>query len=208
MNKLSKDKRDKIVLVAMGGFALVAAVYFLVISGQRVALQQYDQAMLELDDRLNKAERRIRLAARVNTELAEMQDKVGRFEAQMIPREQLNGKKWMLDTINDFMKGRFRLELRAMSNDPLTGPQFLSLPNFDYGAAAYNVEMSGYFHEFGRFLADFENHFPFMSVQNLQVSPVASSVLADRAEGVIPADEREKLIFSMRVVVLYKPAQL
>jgi hypothetical protein len=72
------------------------------------------------------------------------------------------------------------------------------LPDFPYKAADYKVDGAAHYHEFGRFLADFENSYPYMRIQNLNLFPDMSST----------TDDHEKLIFQMEIVTLVKPSPL
>ena len=69
------------------------------------------------------------------------------------------------------------------------------LAQFPYDAALFSVRGSAYFHDFGKFLADFENEFPYFRVQNIS--------LTAGSEGAVGTEE--KLFFKMDVVALIKP---
>src|SRR5437667_30229 len=51
------------------------------------------------------------------------------------------------------------------------------LPQFPYQAAIFTVRGAGHYHDFGKFLADFENSFPYFRVQNLSLSVASDSVV-------------------------------
>ena len=64
------------------------------------------------------------------------------------------------------------------------------LPEFPYSQAIVTVSGSAYYYEFGKFLADLENHFPYMRVQNLNLEPGFGS----------NRGRKEKLSFRMEIV--------
>ena len=68
-------------------------------------------------------------------------------------------------------------------------------PKFPYKAAVFPVKGTSHYHNLGRFLADFENSFPFVRVQNLELSP------APRTAG----EDAESLNFKFEIVALIKP---
>jgi hypothetical protein len=70
------------------------------------------------------------------------------------------------------------------------------LPKFPYKQASLRVGGKARFHDFGKFLADFENAFPYFRVLNLEMEPTPLG------------DEKEKLTFSMDIIVLVKPGAL
>ncbi|WP_310582835.1 hypothetical protein [Deinococcus sp.] len=55
---------------------------------------------------------------------------------------------------------------------------------------------SAHYQDFGRFLADFENNFPCIRVQNIELDPVGA---------IAGSDHREKLNFKMELVTLVRP---
>ena len=211
MNKLSKEKRNQLIGVAAGTLAVCAALWYFVISSQNESLRKNKETIEELQNKTEKAQRLVKRRASIEEELAGLTNEIARAEAEMIPVEQLNGKKWLLDKLNNFTKDRYDVTLMNLSNDPLIGKQFLLLPKLDYSAAAYNVEVRAFFHEFGKFLADFENSFPYMWIQNLQIWPLATpsaatGPAADVPEEILNSEAREQLRIYLKIAVLFKPA--
>jgi hypothetical protein len=209
MNKLSKEKRDRIILILIGGAGLAAGIWYFILGSQSAALADYRDRIERAQDRLVKAERLTRRDLQIQTSLKELREKIAGAEGQMVPSDEVAGKKWFLDQLNAFIQNRYDVALRNLS-DPMVGKQYLLLPGMTYSAAAYNVELHGYYHEFGRFLADFENSFPYLSIQNLQINPMgAQAISVDRPEfGAGDSDEREKLIVRMTVVLLFRPGNV
>jgi hypothetical protein len=68
-------------------------------------------------------------------------------------------------------------------------------PTFPYQAAAFGVRGKGYYHDIGKFVADFENSFPYMRIQNLELAP----------DGGAQAADDETIQFRMEIVTLIKP---
>jgi len=57
---------------------------------------------------------------------------------------------------------------------------------------------TAYYHDFGRFVADFENAFPYMRIQNIELDPASASAAS-------PQQEPEKLSFRLEIVALVNP---
>lgn len=210
MNRLSQEKRNQILLIVAGALVVCGGLWYFVIGMQGETLSKHRDGKRDLEDKIFRAQSRIRRARAVSEELAELQEKVSEAESQMIPVEQLNGRKWLSDKLKNFGKDKYAVRFINLSNDPMTGDQFLLLPKFAYSAAAYEVEMRAFYHDFGKFLADFENSFPFMRIQNLTMWPLATPNAAsgpapDTPEDLMNSDDREQLGIGMRLVVLYKP---
>jgi Tfp pilus assembly protein PilO len=212
MNKLPKEKRDKIVLICVGAFLLCALLWYFLISSQNESIDKYRASILDLQSKVHRAEMLSKRAALVASELAKVQSEITEAEAEMIPIEQLSGNKWLLDTLTAFINDRrHAIRIVHITKDAVAGKQFLLLPKFAYSGAAYDVELRGYYHDFGKFLADFENHFPYMNVQQLQMWPVATPkgatvASAETAKDLAIGPEREQLRISLRFVVLFKPS--
>ena len=79
------------------------------------------------------------------------------------------------------------------------------LAQFPYDAAVFSVRGAAYYHQFGKFLADFENRFPYFRVQNLSLGPGAES--ATGSDGSAARASDEKLTFRMEIIALIKPTQ-
>ena len=80
---------------------------------------------------------------------------------------------------------------RSVIGAPVAGAVTL-LPAFPYNQLSVSVNGTAYYEDLGKFLADFENRFPCMRIQNLNLEP-----------GYGPnADDREKLTFHMDIISL------
>jgi len=76
--------------------------------------------------------------------------------------------------------------------------EFEFYPKLPNKVAGFPIAGTAYYHDFGKFLATFENTFPYMRVQRLVLEPAP----AGRTAG----DDGEKLAFKMEVLALVKPA--
>jgi len=82
------------------------------------------------------------------------------------------------------------------------------LPKFPFQSATFGVKISGRFHDFGAFLAKFENKFPYMRVQNIELELEGAGKGASKES--VPqeteASASEPLAITMRIVTLVKPS--
>ena len=68
------------------------------------------------------------------------------------------------------------------------------LPHFPYKQLKVTVGGTAYYHDLGKFIADFENAFPHMRFANLTLEPVGGT-----------GDNSEKLTFRMDIIALANP---
>lgn len=202
MNKLTKEKRDKLILVGLATAAVLAGLYFLVISAQRAALDDYADRTEAAKEKVAKAERWLRLAPGIQSRLAACRAELESKQETMAPVDKF---KWFYNTLDHFRAQR-RVKLVDITREPEISDLGV-LPKFPYQAASFGVKLKARFHDFGAFLADFENAFPDMRVQNLEIEP-EGGLRAGAREPVVrdrhgPASE--DLAITMRVVTLIKP---
>ena len=190
MNKLPKEKRDKIILVGIVTIAAVAAIWFLLIDSQREALRKTRAEGVKLRDQLARAEATLKTGEEVKRQSEEAAGRLQRREAVMAPPTDMFS--WLIQTVNDF-RSNYRVDIPQFGREMPAEVGIFS--KFPYRAALFNVRGTANYHDFGRFLADFENKFPCVRVQNIELSAAADS----------QAGGREKLNFSMELLTLVKP---
>jgi hypothetical protein len=98
---------------------------------------------------------------------------------------------WIYDTIRRFKTG-YNLNIPTVSQ-PAIGEVDL-IPNFPYKQLKLSLVGTGYYHDLGKFVADFENNFPHMRLVNLSIQTASD-----------PNGASEQLSFRMDVVALVKP---
>jgi hypothetical protein len=202
MNKIPKEKRDKLVMVAVGTAAILGALYLLVLSTQQRALDDYAQKTAAAMEKLDKAERWLRMAPTVQARLTACQAAVETKQEAMAPVDKF---KWFYNTLEKCL-AQHQVTLIDITREPELGDVGI-LPKFPYQAASFGVKISARYHDLGKFLADFENQFPYMRVQNFDIERVSSTRMAgkDASRSDRQAASPEALSVTMRVVTLIKP---
>lgn len=188
MAKLSKEKKDRLVLVCVVTLVVVAGLWFGVVSMQQGALAADRKKIQDAIDKVEKAKRLSSMAAKIEENLTTAKTKLDEVEGGMASGDLYS---WVILTLNKF-RAAHQVNIPDFSRE-LRG-QVGVLPNFPYEAATFTVRGNAYFHDLGKFLADFENTFPYMRVQNLEIEPAS-------AAGV----DRERLTFKIEIVALIKP---
>ena len=189
MNKLSKDKRNELILVAMVTVGVIAGLWFGLIAMQKQKIATISQKIQSTQDQIDRVQTVVTGAAQVEAGL-----KIASERLYMIENGMPSGDlfSWIVRTIKTFNNPAYKVEMPQFGI-PVVNPVSM-LPNFPYNQCAVAVSGNSYYSEFGKFLSDFENHFPYMRVQNVSLEP---------GGGTTP-DEREKLSFHMEIVSLVK----
>ena len=99
---------------------------------------------------------------------------------------------WIVNAVKKFNTPGYKVDMPQFGV-PVVG-EVTMLPQFPYNQTAVAVSGSAYYYDFGKFVADFENRFPYMRIQNVSIEP---------GGGTTP-DERERLAFRMEILTLIR----
>jgi len=199
MPRLSKDKRDKLILVAIGTIAISVGLWLGVVRTRNDQLKTSRTALGKARDKLDKARKVVSLAAQAQADMEAATNKLGLIEETMASGDLYSWAYLLLEKA----RGGHDVNIIEVAR-PAKGEVGV-LAQFPYAAAIFSVRGMGYYHEFGKFLADFENRFPYFRVQNLSLS--AGSEGSTGASSSVAQSGEEKLSFKMDIVALIKPNQ-
>lgn len=192
MNKLSKDKRDKIILVVIGTLAAVAGIWFAVIKNQLSSHEEAKKRLTEVEQKLTRGRAALNAADATQQQLAAFTATLKTCEQAMaVPNDMYS---WFFQTMNTFRAGH-QVDIPQFSRE--TPAEVGLFPSFPYRAALFTVRGSAFYHDFGKFLADFENEHPYIRVQGVEIEPNVDPGAAG------PASER--LSFKMDLLTLVRP---
>jgi hypothetical protein len=190
MKKLSKEKKNHLLLVGLLTAGALAGLWFGLLKAQRASLAQLAERRQQADKKLQLAKRSIATAEQVQVQLAESARQLESLESGMAGGDIYS---WFINTIRQFKAG-YKVEIPQFS--AIDGPKETTLlAQFPYRQASLTIGGTAEFYELGRFVADFENQHPYMRILNLSLEPTAST----------GATERERLGFRMELVTLVKP---
>jgi len=192
MKNLPKEKRDRLILVCLGTVAVLAGLYYGLISFQQRSLQEMARLQAEQEIRLSNAQRLAGNSPQIQQNLAAAVGKLKAIEATMPAGDMYS---WVIQTVNAF-KEKYQVDIPSFSREvPSEVGMFAKFP---YRAAIFNLRGTAHFHELGRFVADFENTFPYMRIQNVELDPASASNASVQSD-------QEKLAFKMEIVTLVNP---
>jgi hypothetical protein len=187
MKSLSKDKRNQLVLVVLLTCGVLAGIWFGLIRFQQTKLDQLAQNRAAVEQKLDQVKQAIETADAVETCLTESSQRLAKIEATMASGDLY---AWTINTIRQFKLG-YKIEIPQFSQ--IDGPKDMNmLAGFPYKQANMTISGTAFYSDFGKFLADFENQFPYMRVVNLSLEPIPSGA------------EKERLAFRMEIATLVK----
>jgi len=190
MKKLSSEKRKQLLLVLGLTVIVMVGLWFGVISAQTQKLGAMDARKVAAAKKLDQVKAAVESAPTISNQLKQAEEALDELEADMASGD-LNS--WAFNTIRLF-KASYKVDIPQFSR--IDGPKEVNLlPKFPYSQAGFTVAGTAHFHDLGRFLADFENQFPYFRIANLTLEPAPAT----------SPSETERLAFKMEVLALVKP---
>jgi hypothetical protein len=199
MKHLPKEKRDRLIMVTIVTIACLAGIWYGLIANQRKSIDRLAKDIAEQKMKVTNAERLVATAPELKKNQEMLQAKLQTIEEGMASGDMYS---WIIQTMRKFCAGR-NVEIPQFSRE-VPGEVGI-LPKFPYKAATFTLRGSAYFHDLGQFIADFENSFPYIRVQNLELDSGASSAANATTTGTTQPTDGEKLSFKMEVVALVNP---
>jgi len=190
MKNISKVKKQQIVIVLLAAGLVIAGLWFFVVKSQQTKLAAVRKKTLEMKQTVEKAEDLLKKSDEIENTL-----EIDTKALEMIEDGMASGDiyLWLINTINKFNVAR-KITFLDFQREILG--EVGILPKFPYKAATFPVKGVGHYHELGKFLAEFENSFPYVRVQNLELTPATAKA---------GSDEIENLNFKFEIVSLIKP---
>jgi Tfp pilus assembly protein PilO len=189
MNILPKDreKRTQFFLVIFGTLAVLGLIGFVLIRPQYQTLSKIAKTESNQRSKLQTIQNTIKKAGDTTVLLSNVSSNLARAEEDVAAGDLY---AWTYDTIRKF-KASYRVDIPTIGQ-PSKGEVDV-LPRFSYKQIRVNISGTAYYHDLGKFIADFENAFPHIRVVNLTIEP---------ANATEPGNE--KLSFRMDIVALVK----
>ena len=200
MARLSKEKRDRLILVIILTIAIGVSLWFGIISTRQARLEEANTSLRAAIDKLEKAKTLVKQAGQAEARVAAAMNKLKVVEDSMASG--VDHYTWAILLVD---KARAGHDVKIIERTrPVKGEVGL-LAQFPYQALTFTVRGAGHYHDFGKFLADFENSFPYFRAQNLVLTPGLDSVVG--TDPSIAVTGEENLSFRMEIVALIKPGQ-
>lgn len=188
--KLPKEKRNTLILVIIITVAVLNGLGFGLIKFQFGKLSALRASRAKAQQKLQEMRDTVKGADKIEADLADQKKVLDAIEDDMASGD-LNA--WIINTLRTFKAG-YKVDMpqyspvSAVSDVPL-------IPYFPYKQATITVAGTAHFHDFGKFLSDFENQHPHIRILNLTLD----------SSGTASSEDQEKLNFKMEVSTLVKP---
>lgn len=192
MAALTKEKKQQIGLVAVIGLAVLVAVWFLAVKPLQGRIGSLQSKMTETEKRQQDARRLVSQSEQRQRELEDIQARLAEIEGKMVSGDT---NVWIRTLLIGFKAGGNYAGVDIPNYSNAEEFKVGILPDFPYKSCIYRISGLAYYHDLGRFLADFENAYPHIRVLNVELIPVDS----------IQSASPEKLNFTIELVVLIKP---
>jgi Tfp pilus assembly protein PilO len=192
MNTLPKEKRDRLILVGLGTAILLAVIYFFLVRPEYDSLARVQAKIAAATKDLEQKDKAIRDEPVTLRELTQASNALVQAESDVATGDP---NAWIYEILRNF-KGRHNVDLAQMSQSVMGDVDVL--PNFPYRQIKVTVTGTAYYHDLGRFIADFENAYPHVRLLNLSLAPAAGDNTGSTNS------PSEKLTFRMDVAALVK----
>jgi Tfp pilus assembly protein PilO len=185
MKWLPKERRNPFIIVVLITVAVLALISFGLINAQTATLAKIADNRRTADDKLQTMESTIKNADLTASQLADVTLALSLAESDMASGDLYS---WTYGTMRQF-KQQYKVEIPEIG-PPRTGEVEL-LPDFPYKQISFSVTGKAFYHDLGKFIADFENTFPHARLVNLVITPVGAP--------------SEQISFTVDIVALVKP---
>ena len=190
MKTTNQEKRKQLILVALVTLTAMGGLWLGLIRSQNANLANLASKKAEAVQKLAQAKTAIETCDQVQNQYGGAKKQLDRIEETMAAGDLYS---WAVNSMRQF-KANYKIDIPQFSQ--VDGPRDMSmLARFPYKQAVWTIAGTARFHDFGKFLVDFENQFPYARVLNLSLEPVPATLSA----------EKERLAFRLEIAALVKP---
>jgi hypothetical protein len=187
MNKISKEKRNQLALTVVIILLIATGLYSGLIRFQQARLRDLGLEKLKADRKSNQINETTRSSVKIEADLVEVSKQLAIRENDMAADDLYAS---MINLIRNF-KEPYQVDIKQFTSKGMADMNLF--PKYPYKQFTVSLVGSAYYHDIGKFIADFENRFRSTRILNLDLVPETSQ-------------DKEKLIFRMDIVSLVKPS--
>jgi hypothetical protein len=189
MNKLSKEKQTQLAIIIFVTVAAIGCIWYFIIDTANNNRAEAQRKAVEFRDKVDRAKRMLEQRTKIEQERTRATEELTLIEEGMAPGDKY---AWFVPLLNKFSEPYKNVSLVKIEKDRPKDIEMI--PKFPYTGTSFRVMVTAFYVDFGRYLADFENTFPYFQVQGIEVLPTSS-----------PTEDKEKLDIRFEIVTLVKP---
>jgi hypothetical protein len=165
---------------------LIAGIAFGLLRPQYLKIDDIKKKIGETQTRADNYKTMIAQSSGAAAELADLTTNLTRQERDMATGDIY---AWTIDMVRHY-KANYKVDVPEIGQPNVSEMDLL--PAFPYKQLQFTLHGTGYYHDIGRFIADFENKHPHMRVVNIDLEQMGT--------------DTEKLSFRMEIIALVNPA--
>ena len=192
--KLSKEKKNQLVLVGLVTLVLVVGLGYGLIRFQLAYVKALESRKVEADKNFKGMMSLIQSTETIGAQLNAATKELAVQEEAMVTGDKF---AWLVTTLKSALRQHPKLDVPDYSTI-LEGDCSL-LTRFPYSQVTISIKGSGNYHDIGRFIAELENDRPHFRVLNLEIERAQPSPTGEK-------DRAEKLSFKLSIAALVKPS--
>jgi hypothetical protein len=181
MIKITKKQRQQLSAVGVGTVAVIFALWYFVVRAQRKQLEDTNKSCATMTAKLKNEHEMVYQAEQIGLELTNCLEKLHQREAGFAPEHE--PYSWMRGVMDRFYLPPNRGHpYKTVANIDFKQPEITEkgvIAAFPYKWAKFHITGEGRYHDFGKFIADFENAFPYFRIQDLEVSASLPGIRTD-----------------------------
>ena len=185
---LTPEKIKELVLIALVTTCVLSVIFLYLIKPEYEHKQELARKTVEAQETFDDIMKMIKLRDSTATDLTAVTNQIALSEADIASGDVYS---WTYDTLRRF-KAKYPLDIPNLGQPVISDVDLIG--EIPYRQLKVSLSGSGFYHDIGRFIADFENNFPHIRVVNLSIIPGSN----------IPGTSAEKLTFRMDVIALVK----
>ena len=178
--------------IIFGALALIIVLGAYSFFYQRASILGKARELEAIQEKTRMAKRQVDLVAQFREDLAAANEHLETIEEGVA---QGDPYRWVIRVLNEFQT---KYKIKIGDFGPPRAEEAVYMPKVPYKAAQFTINGSAFFHNFGEFLADFENSYPLIRIKRIELD--ANGAQVDENQ------EEEKLSFRIEFVVLLKSA--
>jgi hypothetical protein len=182
----NRQKRNQLFMALAVTLILIAGIAFGIIRPQYLKLADIKKKTIDTQAHLATYKQIIAKSTGASSELAITTTNLANEEQDMATGDIY---AWTIDLVRHF-KANYRVDVPEIGQPNVSEMDLL--PGFPYKQLQFTLRGTGYYHDVGRFIADFENKHPHMRIVNLDLDLIGA--------------DTEKLSFRMDIIALVNPA--